>query len=239
MPFNNLYNFSAALQELRLRLGNRPVGGDATDAQASVTRYSQWLDSAQARIAGCLIECPDIEVVGFPMTTVEGQSEYGLLEILPPATNIVGIKGFRNNGAADSSDSTDLFKMRRFPWTEFRSLSQQAPGPPMRWARWGYTVAFDPQPDKVYNLLIDYRRLPYQGTTEIPVIFQEDWLHLAESFGWQALMKTDRSQMAMSRISANLQMMLNQELDQQQWESNFDTDQTIAPWGFDSLYTVG
>ncbi len=215
------------------------MGADATDAQASTNRLSQWLNSAQARIAGSVIESPDLDVLGFSMLTVQNQSEYSLLSILPPATNVVGIKNIRNNGATDVSDSSDLFKMRRFSWTEYRSLSQQAPGPPMRWARWGYVLAFDPMPDNQYEILIDYRRLPYQGQTEIPVIFQEDWLHLAESYGWQALMKTDRSQNAMSRISANLQMMLNQELDWNQWDSYWDTDQVIAPYGFDSKYTVG
>ena len=74
MPFNNLYNFSEALVELKLRLGNRPVGADADDDAASVNRYSQWLNSAQMRIAGCVIETPDIDVVAFPMQTVNGQS---------------------------------------------------------------------------------------------------------------------------------------------------------------------
>ncbi len=239
MPFNNIYNFSPALEELKLRLGNRPMGADATDAQASTNRLSQWLNSAQARIAGCVIESPDLDVLGFPMETINGQSEYSLLEILPPATNVVGIKNIRNNGATDTSDSSDLFKMRRFSWTEYRSLSQQAPGPPMRWCRWGYVLAFDPKPDNQYEILIDYRRLPYGDITEIPVIFQEDWLHLAESYGWQALMKTDRSANAMSRISANLQMMLNQELDWNQWDSYWDTDQVIAPYGFSYPYSVG
>lgn len=239
MPFNNLYSFSDAVAELKLRLGNRPVAPDPLDTQASTNRLNLFLDNAQARIAGCMIESPDLDVLGFPMYTIGEQSEYGLLEILPPATNIVGLKNLRNNGATDTSNSSDLFKMRRFPWTEYRSLSQQAPGPPMRWARWGYTIAFDPQPDNVYEILIDYRRLPVQGTTEIPVIFQEDWIHLAESFGWQALMKTDRAKAAFSMISPNLQILLSQELDWESWDSYWDTDQVVAPYGFQYPYTVG
>ncbi len=230
MPFNNLYSWSDAQIELKARLGNRSDLGN---------RIATWLNSAQVRIAGCMIECPDLVVAGFEMTTVDGQSEYGLLEILPPATNIVGIKDFRNNGSTSIENSSDLFKMRRYPWAEYRSLSQQAPGPPMRWFRWGYTVAFDPQPDDEYEIIFDYRRLPYTDTVEIPVIFQEDWLHFAESVGWQALMKLDRAQAAASRISVNLQALLNQELDWQQWDSYWDTDQVIAPYGFDYPYNVG
>jgi hypothetical protein len=231
MPFNPLYNFNQAHTELKYRLGNRSDLGEG-----SQDRISMWLNSAQLRIAGSVIENPDLDVAGFPMTTIDGQSEYSLLEILPPATNVVGIKQVRNN--------TTQVKCRRFSWNEYRTLSQQAPGPPMRWARWGYIIAFDPQPNLTtggdnYEILLDYRRMPVYDTTEIPNIFQEDWLHLAESYGWQALMKLDRAQAAASRISANLQVLLNQELDQNQWESLWDTDQTIAPYGFDYPYSVG
>jgi hypothetical protein len=226
MPFNPLYTFSQAHDELQLRLGNRTDLGTG-----SADRLNQWLNSAQLRIAGCTIENPDWDVLAFPMTTVNGQSEYSLLEILPPLTGFVGIKNIRNN--------TTQVKCRRFPWSEYRSLSQQAPGPPMRWTRWGYIIAFDPQPNDEYQILIDYRRQPTYDTTEIPNIFQEDWLHLSESYGWQALMKLDRAQAAASRISANLQMYLNMQLDDALWDSYWDTDQTIAPFGFDFPYSVG
>ena len=226
MPFDPLYTFAEAYTELKFRLGNRSDLGDGT-----ADRINIFLKSAQTRVAGCVIECPDLTITGFQMTTVQGQSEYGLLEILPPATNIVGLKNVRNN--------TTQVKMRRFSWNEYRSLSQQAPGPPMRWARWGYTLAFDPQPDSEYTVIFDYRRLPVDGTTEIPNQFQEDWLHLAEFFGWQALMKPDRAKAAFGQISVDTQLMLNQNLDQQQWESMWDTDQTIAPYGFDYPYSIG
>ena len=226
MPFNNLYSWTQAETELQLRLGNRTDLGSG-----SANRIDQWLDNAQMRIASCMIACEDLDIYGFSFDTVSGQSVYGLLSILPPATDIVGIFCVRN-------DTTGV-KVRRFPWQEYRSLNQQAPGPPMRWARWGYNIALDPMPDDTYEILLDYRRQPQRGVTEIPNRFQEDWLHLAESLGWQALLKSDRAAEAFSRIAANLQGMLSMQLDVQQFESAFDTDQVVAPLGFEVPYAIG
>jgi hypothetical protein len=226
MPFAPLYTFTQAETELQLRLGNRTDLGSG-----SANRIDQWLDNAQMRIAACMLACEDLDVYGFPFTTNDGQTVYGLLDILPPATDIVGIFSIRN-------DTTGV-KVRRFPWQEYRSLNQQAQGPPMRWARWGYNLALDPQPDDAYDMLIDYRRNPQRGVTEIPNRFQEDWLHLAESMGWQSLMKPERAVQAFGRITANLQSMLSMVLDQDQFESTWDQDQVIAPIGMDWPYATG
>lgn len=227
MPFNPLYNFEQAETELQLRLGNRSdLGSGSSD------RIASWLNSAQFRIASCVTAAEDLDQT-FSFTTVSGQSQYSEVEIIPPLTNVIGIKDIRN-------DTTEV-SCRRFPWTEFRSLSQQASGPPLRWARFGYVIALDPQPDDggPYTILIDYRMQPQFGVTQIPNWCQEDWITVAEWIGWKALMKPDRASAALSMLPAALALNVQQVLDRDRWESMMDTAQVIAPVGFDYPYVYG
>lgn len=227
MPFNTLYTFNQAELELQARLGNRTdLGSGSSD------RLANWLNSAQYRIAACVTAAEDLDQT-FSFQTVDGQSEYDEVSIIPPLTNVIGIRDIRN-------DTTQV-SCRRFPWTEFRSLSQQAPGPPLRWTRFGYTLAFDPQPDSEgpYTILIDYRMQPLYGVTQIPNWCQEDWITVAEWIGWKALMKPDRAQAALAQIPAGLAINVQQVMDRDRWESHYDTDQVIAPVGFDYPYTYG
>lgn len=222
----NFYTFTQAATELQYRIGNRTDLGSG-----SQDRINLWLNSAQLKIASCSIDCPTLDIVGFPMTTVADQTEYGLLSILPPATNIIGIKLFRN-------DSQGV-KMIRFPWTEYRSLNQQAQDSPLRWARDGYTVALDPQPDDVYSLLIDYRREPQLAVSELPNWLQDDWITVAEWIAWKALLKPERAQAAFGLLSRQLQVLMSQPMDQAQWEASQDTELGIRPVGFDYPYLIG
>lgn len=225
MPFNALYNFNQAETELQLRLGNRADLG-----AGSADRLAAWLNSAQYRIAACVTAAEDLDQT-FSFTTVNGQSQYDEVSIIPPLTNVIGIKDVRN-------DTTQV-SCRRFPWTEFRSLSQQASGPPLRWARFGYTLALDPQPDSdgPYTISISYRMQPLFGVTQLPNWCQEDWITVAEWIGWKALMKPDRASAAVSMLPASLAMNVQQPLDRDRWESMNDTSQVIAPSGFENPYT--
>jgi len=227
MPFNPLYTFAQAEVELQLRLGNRTDLGSG-----SANRLAGWLNSAQYRIAACVTAAEDLDQT-FTFQTVDGQSEYDEVSIIPPLTNVIGIKDVRN-------DTTEI-SCRRFPWTEFRSLSQQASGSPLRWARFGYTIALDPQPnsDGPYTISINYRMQPQFGLTQLPNWCQEDWITVAEWIGWKALMKPDRANAAVSMLPRSLAINVQQPLDRDRWESMNDTAQVIAPVGFDYPYTFG
>lgn len=227
MPFNPIYNFNQAELELQARLGNRTDLGSG-----SADRLAMWLNSAQYRIAACVTAAEDLDQT-FTFQTVDGQSEYDEVSIIPPLTNVIGIRDVRN-------DTTQV-SCRRFPWAEFRSLSQQATGQPLRWSRFGYTIALDPQPDSggPYTIRIDYRMQPQLGLTQIPNWCQEDWITVAEWIGWKALMKPDRASQAVSMLPAALAMNIQQPLDRDRWESLYDTSQVIAPIGFDPPFTYG
>lgn len=235
MPFNSLYTWDQAETELNLRLGNRNdlgVGAGTTD------RIARWLNAAQYRIAACVLAAEDLDQT-LILTTVDGQSEYSEQSIIPPLNNAIGIKDMRNNNVQGASQTPDMgLKMRRFPWTEYRSLSQQAQSPPLRWARFGYIIALDPQPDSngPYTIKIDYRMQPQQDTVQIPNWAQEDWITVAEYIAWKALMKPDRAQAAINALPPAVALKVSQPLDRDQWESMWDTDQVIAPIGFDYPY---
>lgn len=227
MPFNTLYTFNQAEVELQARLGNRTDLGSG-----SADRLAAWLNSAQYLIASCVTSAEDLDQT-FTFQTVSGQSVYDEVSIIPPLTNVIGIKDMRN-------DTTQV-SMRRFPWTEFRSLNQQAVEAPLRWARFGQSIALDPQPGDggPYTILIDYRMQPQFGITQVPNWIQEYWITVAEWIGWKALMKPDRAQAALSLLPTSLALNIQQPLDRNRWESMYDTDQVIAPIGFDYPYTYG
>lgn len=225
MPTQSLLTWNQAEQELLYRLGNRSdLGSGSSD------RAAMWLNAAQLTVAASVIACEDLDQIAWPLSTVSGQSEYSLISVLPPATNVIGIRVIRNTSQG--------VMMQRFPWYEYRSLSQQAQGQPLRWARFGYVLAFDPQPNDVYEIIIDYRRQPQLNTVEIPSQFQNDWITVAEWIGWKALMKPANAQAAFALLPQNLQRLVSQPMDRDEWESMWDTNQVIAPWGFQSQYTV-
>lgn len=224
---NPIYTFAQATTELQLRLGNRSDLG---------SRIATWLNSAQIRMAAAVIACEELDVLSAPLVTVAGQSVYDLQAAPTSISNIIGIKSIRND--------TLQVRMRWFPWTEFRELNQQAPGGPLRMAMWGYTIAVDPQPENPnesgpYTLLIDYRREPTRGVTDIPNRFQEDWIAVAEWIAWRALMKPDRAQAALSLTPQSLQTLVQNPLDMEQWNSMWNTDLAVRPLGFDWPWLIG
>lgn len=224
----NFYTFAQATTELQWRLGNRTDLGSG-----SLSRIALWLDAAQMKIASCVIACETLDRVSFPILMVPGQSEYGLLQIIPPAANIIGIVGIRNN--------TQGILMQRFPWREYRSLNQQAQGPPLRWARLGYIIAVDPQPDDngPYELLMDFRRDPQRGVSELPNRFQDDWITVAEWIAWKALLKPERAAAAFSLLPVQIQQRMSLPLDGEQWDAMNDDSLGVRPLGFESRWSSG
>lgn len=214
MPLYSLYTFTSAKDELRLRMGR---GASSTDLDA---RLKNWLDAAQLRIAQSAIPIPDLE----DQTTLRlanGQSEYDLVATRPSLTNIIGIEHVRN--------STTGQRMMRFPWVEYRSLTTQATGNPLRWTRRGYVVAFDPQPDTETDVLFEVRKRPELGVVVLPSEWQEDWIRLAAVIGWSALQQHDRTRALTRELPISLQAAINQELSQDEWEANYDSDLAIWP----------
>lgn len=222
----NFYSFTQAATELKYRLGNRTDLGTG-----SANRINLWLDVAQIKIAASVLACETLDVVGFPMTTVDGQSEYSENQIIPAPTDIIGIRGFRN-------DSQGV-RMVKFNWSEYRSLSQQAQGEPLRWARLGYIWAFDPQPNDEYDVIVDYRRNPQRGVSELPNRFQDDWITVAEWVAWKALLKPDRAATALGLLPAQLQRIVTQPLDREQFEAMWDENLAVRPIGFDPMALYG
>jgi hypothetical protein len=222
----SLYSWTEATSELKLRLGNRRdlAGSGVSDG---LDRLGHWLDSAQARIAKSLLDMPDLED-NVTLTTIDGQSEYDLRTIIPPATEIVGIRYVKN--------TTTGLRLMRFPFVEFRELVDQAEGSPVRWTRLGFNMAFDPEPDDDEDILIEYRRRPRLGTVELDSEWQEEWLKLAEFIGWQALDQPEKATSAFTMLPARLQVLIQQPLDQDQWESLWDVDQKIVPRSFEGWH---
>lgn len=223
-PDNPLFTFATATTELQLRLGNR------SDIAA---RIPTWLNSAQLRMGAAVTASAQLDIKGTPLVTTPGVSEYDLLTaptVVGILKSIYGIRMIRN-------DTTGV-RMRRFPWVDYRELNQQAQSQPMRWVRYGNTLAIDPQPENPnqtgpYTLLIDARKQPAQGTLEIDNVYQEAVVNVAEFLGWSSLMKPDRAAAAMGMVPLSVQQLVQQPLDQNQWESMFDPDQGIRPQGFE------
>lgn len=217
--FDPLFTFEQAEEELTLRLGNR------RDISA---RTASWLDAAQLRIAQSLIELPSLET-SLTFDAVEDQSEYDLTTIIPPPSDLIGIKFVtrQENQAA----TVPNLRMIRFPFVEFRSLVNQASSPPVRWCRYGTTFAVDPMPDGLYPILLEYRRRPRYGISELDSVWHEDWIKVAEFFAWQALLQPDMAKAAFDMISLRIQALIQTPLDQDQWEAAFDVNLGVRMMG--------
>jgi hypothetical protein len=224
VPFNDLYSWNQAKAELKLRLGNRR---DLTGSYASdgADRLSNWLDSAQLRIAQSVTEIPALEQ-SETFDTVATQAEYNLNSLAPALTNIMGIRQLRN-------DTTGI-KMLRFPFTEYRTLTEQPSGAPVRWARKGPLIAFDLIPDDEYTIRIDFRRRPVFGNVELESEWHEDWIKLAEFYAWSALNQESRANSVFMQLPPLLQQAIQQPLAQEGFDSLWDTDLAIIPISFEA-----
>lgn len=219
MPIDTEYTFERAANEVVLRMGRRNDNG-FTD------RVTDWLASAQYKIAQSFIEVPDLEDE-VTLAITEGVKEYDLRTTSPPITEIVGLKWLKYEKTG--------YRLRRFSWDEYRDLVNQASSDPVRWCRRAYTLAFDPIPvTSGYSVTIQFRRLPMYGALELGNQWQESVIKLATAIGWSALMEHERSKAVFAELPLILQAAVSQQLDQYQWEAAFDPDLGIRPmeWGW-------
>lgn len=208
----DLYSAATAQEEIRLGLGGR---------SNLTTRIQAWFDEAQLLIARCEIECPRLDAVVHLFTQV-GVAEYSLLAApWSNPNNIIGLRLLKN---VSSGINLRLF---RFDFDEYRSLSSQASGPPTQWARHGTTLAFDPVPDQIYDIQVDYRRRPAAQTVEVDSEYQTILIDLAIYLGFRRLQEWSKAQAHFSLLPAWLQVRLQQPLTEQDWEKQWDEPQAI------------
>lgn len=224
MPTNTLLSWSGAVDEVILRLGNR------TDID---TRAELWLNTAQYLFAKCWLDNTDFDETS-TFYTNSGQAEYGLDSVVAAITDIIGIECVTSQD--DTLTTPVIFKMQRFPWQEYRALSQLGSGQPSQWTRRGTTMAFSPEPDDSYLITVDYRRMPQQGVIEIDPGSQEWLLKVATWVGWSALQQSDRATEVLRELPSTVQALFQQPLSQNQWEAMADQDLRLLPMGFDETW---
>lgn len=216
MGFVSQYTFNTAAEELVFRFGNRT---DLAD------RSGEWINAAQQRVARSIIDMPELDdiIEEFPIT--EDISQYDLRTTSPALTNIIGINGIKSNETG--------YRMRRFPWWEYRSLVNQGSAEPTRWTRRGFHIAFDPKPSKTITAIVEYRRRPQMDVLETPSEWQEDLIKLATSIGWSALGEHERAQVVQSEMAPLFQAAIAAPLTQEQWEAYYDENLSFLPTGWE------
>ena len=217
MPNPAVYTFGSARDELQLRMGRSA----ATSDSGFTARLTNWLDSAQQKLAGSFIDIPELDeaVEGLPL--VSGQAEYNYTQWSQPLTDLLATKSIKN--------TTTGYKMRRFPYNEYLSLTTQSQGDPFRWARRGFVYAFDPEPDDAFEITVSYRRYPELGVLIGPR-WHEDVIRLATFLGWSALLKSDLAKVVYAELPANLQIAVTNTPSQEDLEAYFDPDLSFTPF---------
>ena len=217
MPLDPEYSFAQALDEVILRLGRR----NDNDFQGRCVYY---LNSAIYRIATSFMDVPDLEdYINIPIAP--DVNEYDLRTTAPPINEFVGLKWMKYEKTG--------YRLRRFPYDEYKNLVHQAHGDPVRWARNGYTLCLDPIPTAPdYDLVVQFRRLPQQGFLELDSKWHENAIKMAVCIGWGAVMEHERSRAVLAELPASFQLLIQQPIDQSQWEAAFDPDLGIRPLSF-------
>lgn len=217
MPLDPLYSFAQAQDEVILRLGRRLDN----DFQG---RCAQYLNSAIYRIATSFMDVPDLEDY-VNILIAPDVNEYDLRTTSPPINEFVGLKWMKYEKTG--------YRLRRFAYDEYKNLVHQASGDPVRWARNGYTLCLDPKPNTAgYNLVMQFRRLPQQGFLELDSKWHENAIKMAVFIGWSAVMEHERARAVLAELPAQFQLLVQQPIDQAQWESAFDPDLGIRPLSF-------
>lgn len=208
----DLYTWTEARQELADALGGR------TGINTRLDRYLNW---AQGWMAKCEIELPRLEVVVTGVRVVDKVSEYNLRSIpgIGDFQDVLGIRLIRND--------TDNYRLWRFGWEEYRGLSTQATGSPIRWSRSGNLLSFDPQPDKTYLLRIDYRRRPRRDTVELDSEWHDLWISLALFRAWERLQQYGESVAVFRSLPTWVQTRLQHPLSEEDWENLWDEPRVV------------
>lgn len=212
MSFVAQYDFDTAKTEMVARFGNR------TDL---ASRAGEWLNSAQQRLARSIIDMPELDDIHAEWPITEDVAEYDTRTTYPSLNNVVGIYSIRHNGSG--------YRLRRFPWHEYRSLVNQGSASPTRWTRRGYHLAFDPKPSATDTVKIDFRRRPQMDVLETPSEWHEDLIKLAVAIGWGAMAEHDRAKEVLAEVPALLLQAFQMPLSQEQWEAYYDDDLSFIP----------
>lgn len=162
--------------ELIYRVGNR------TDIQA---RSMTWLNDAYFE----LLLSPRFTYFeldkSFPFTTVAQQRVYDIVSMIPDLWIILDLR-----------NETLQQKIDRFHWSEF-DRKWRVFAIPVRYARFGPTIEFDPTPDKAYDITLRYRLRPPQLTTGGLTLLPREWdeviITMAVQKGWEALEQWDKA----------------------------------------------
>lgn len=216
MPFDPLYTFAQALDEIQYRFGKR----NDNDFRKRSTR---WLDSAQQLIAQSWLEVSDLDDTVESLPYVSGTREYDLRTTSPPIPNIVGIRYIKDNETG--------YRLHRFPYTEFLTIVSPAAGLPKRWTRRGYVLAYDPQPNAPGSVTFGYRRYPAYGVVELGSEWHEPLIQLACFTGWRALKDYKAAEANFTELPIGLQAVLQQPFNQMEWEAIWDDDLKVSQTG--------
>jgi len=205
-------SFDEILNEVTQRLGNR------TDIS---NRLTGWVQDAQNKLARCDIELTRLDatktsklVTGQSIYTMDKTTELNLQDL-------IGIYRIRND--------TSNWLMRYFPWEEFRELHTQSDSSPTRWAREGDRIAFDPKPEKTYDITIDYRRGPTSTQIIVDESMRENLVLLTTSIGWTALQEHNLARANFSALPMWLQSRLQVYLGDNQWSMKESDDVGFKP----------
>jgi hypothetical protein len=170
------YTFEGAVNELMLALGNPQTSPHIHD------RCVQWMNTAQGLLARTNYDFPQFEATA-SLALVPGQAEYDLSVEPFIDNNIIGIRFVKN--------LTTGLGMFRWDWADYRRLVNQATGDPVRWARKGKTISFDPVPIRENLILSDYRRRPLEGILELDREMHDYCVAVATWLGATRLGMTD------------------------------------------------
>jgi hypothetical protein len=167
-----MISYSSMITEITARLGNR------ADLAGRVDR---WLNYAYFELL--LNPNFDFYELDKKNETLNTTSGVNALDVVTPIPDLWAILDIRDN--------TNNLKLRRSHVRVFDKI-QPTPGQPVRYARFGKTIEFDPVPDGTYNLRIRYRTRPNElasGTTfsGLGTEWEEPLIVMATYKGWMAL----------------------------------------------------
>ena len=210
---NDIYSFSSTVAEVLDRLGGRNSARD-------FDRATRWVNSAQQTMAFSELELISLETRS-TLHLIEDQSEYTLTNFPDGFEDLLGIRSIRN--------STDSWRMKRFPWLDYRTISTQSEGRPSAWARHGVLLAVDPKPDAACTILVDWRRKPRPGIIEVGSQWQEVLVGLGAYYGAQALGESALAKNFFSTLPATIQLRTQVPMNEAEWEAMWDDELGLVP----------
>lgn len=169
-------NVDQMLAELTWRIGNR------TDISA---RTLVWLNDAYFE----LLLSPRFTYFetdrSFGFSTLPQERTYNIVTMIPDLWFILDLR-----------NETMQQKIDRFHWSEF-DRKWRVFSIPVRYARFGPQIEFDPTPDKAYDITVRYRLRPPElvsgGNHLLPREWDEVIITMAVQKGWEALEQWEKA----------------------------------------------